>query len=98
MIAEAGQVELEALGFDQPITRRVVDDKVREIGLARDQTQGREFRRNKAREIERVGMRICHPLELCCLGALRLVGLLAELAQPLIDRIVSHIKGSPVRE
>ena len=71
MVAEAVQVELQRLRFDEPGTRHVVDHQDREIRLAGDRAERGEFRRGEAREVIRVRMRVRHAVELRLLGRAR---------------------------
>ncbi len=64
MIAKTRQEELQALAFNQPVTRRVINLQVREIWLARDRAKRGELRANETRQIKRVRMRVLHPLKL----------------------------------
>src|SRR5688572_18338621 len=63
MIAERGEVQLERLGFHQPIARYVVDHEVREVWLACDGAQRREFGGRETSHIKRVCMWIAYALE-----------------------------------
>ncbi len=51
MVAEAVQIELERLGFHDGARRDVVDDEVREIGLAGDGAERGKFRAGEADHI-----------------------------------------------
>src|SRR3546814_19165035 len=53
MVAEAGQEELEALRFDDRLAGGIVDDEMREIGLAGHRAERGEFGRGEADEIQR---------------------------------------------
>ena len=48
VIAEAGDIEFQRFGFQQPLARHVVDHEMREIRLARDRADRGEFRRGEA--------------------------------------------------
>src|SRR6476661_3731113 len=50
MTAEGAEEELEALRFDDRLARRIVDDEMREVGLAGDRAQRGELRRREANE------------------------------------------------
>src|SRR6516164_1765351 len=58
MIAEAAEIELERLRFDEPLIRHIVDDQYAEIGLAGDRAERGEFRTGEAGEIIRARLRI----------------------------------------
>src|SRR6185369_10389978 len=55
MIAEGAEEQLEALAFDNGFAGRIVDDEVREIGLAGDRAKRRELRCGEAHEVQRAG-------------------------------------------
>src|SRR3954447_13506686 len=64
VIAEAGDVELERLRFQQPLAGRVVDHQMREIRLSRDRAERGEFRHGEAYQIVRALLRVRHAVEL----------------------------------
>ena len=43
MVAEGTEIELEALRFDEPIARQVVDDEMREIATFLEPERGADF-------------------------------------------------------
>src|SRR3546814_20332363 len=63
MVAEAGQEELEALRFDDRLAGGIVDDEMREIGLAGHRAERGEFGRGEADEIQLARARIGHIVE-----------------------------------
>jgi hypothetical protein len=58
LIAVGLQIQFQRLGLDERFVRHVVQDEMREIGLARDRTERREFGRCEAYEIGCIGMRV----------------------------------------
>src|SRR5436190_7998956 len=58
MVAKGAEEQLQALRFDDRLGGRIIDDQMREIGLAGDRTQRREFGRREADEIKRAGTRV----------------------------------------
>src|SRR6202044_4285044 len=58
VIAEAGEIKLQRLRFDNPSVRRIVDDQMRKIGLPCHRTHRRELGRGEAGDIIRIGVRI----------------------------------------
>ena len=98
MIAEAGEVGLQALGLHQPLAWRIVDHEMGKVRLAGDRADGGEFRRHEARQVQCAGVRVLHTLQLRLFRALRLGGLLAELAEVLVDRIIRHWEAAPGQE
>src|SRR3546814_2605740 len=60
---KAGEEQLEALRFDDRRAGGVVDDEVREIGLAGHRTERGEFGRREAHEIQVAPARIGHIVE-----------------------------------
>src|SRR5260221_13696709 len=58
VIAECAEIELQRLALDQPLARHVVDDEMREIGLAGDRTERSEFRAGEAHEVGLARMRV----------------------------------------
>ena len=81
VVPEGGQIELQALGLDQPVGRRIVDDDVGEVRLARHRAQAGELGGREPGKVQGPGVGIGHPLQLGRLGAGGLDGVLAELAQ-----------------
>src|SRR3546814_9549580 len=79
MVAEAGQEELEALRFDDRLAGGIVDDEMREIGLAGHRAERGEFGRGEADEIQLARARIGHIVEDGDLGRGRKVARLAEM-------------------
>src|SRR3546814_14189239 len=77
MVAEAGQEELEALRFDDRLAGGIVDDEMREIGLAGHRAERGEFGRGEADEITLAPARIGHIVEAGELGRGRKVACLA---------------------
>src|SRR5208337_1766385 len=51
VVAETREIELQRLRLHDPFVRRVVDDEMGEIGLARHRAKGSEFRRGEARDV-----------------------------------------------
>src|SRR3990167_3136843 len=47
MVAEGAQIELQRLGFDQPVAWRIVDHQMREVRLARHWAERCELRRGE---------------------------------------------------
>lgn len=90
VVAEAGQIQLQALRLDQPVARHIVDDDVGEVGLARHRAQAGELGRGEARHIERVGVRIGHAFQHRLFRVGRGGGLGAELGQAV--GIVRHAR------
>src|SRR5690606_29517405 len=64
VIAEGRQVELQRLRFDDPVTRHVIDDEMREIRLSGDRAERGELRRGEADDVRGIRMRIRHSFEL----------------------------------
>src|SRR3546814_19039356 len=63
LIAEGAEEELEALRFDDRFAGGVVDDEVREIGLAGPRAARGEFRRSETDAIKRAHDRMWHIIE-----------------------------------
>ena len=63
MVAEGAEEQLEALRFDDGRGGRIVDDEMREIGLAGHRAERGELGRGEADEIERARARIGHIIE-----------------------------------
>src|SRR3546814_3488521 len=63
MVAEAGEKELERLGFDDRFIGDVIDHQMREIGLRRDGAERREFGHGEAHQIALAGARVGHIIE-----------------------------------
>jgi hypothetical protein len=80
VVAEGGEVELERLRLHQPGVGHVVDDEMREVGLAGDGAQARELGRREAGGVVRVGMRVRYAVEHGRIGARGDLGALAEQA------------------
>ena len=57
-IAEAVEIKLQRLGFDQCFAWHIIDHEMGEIGLAGDRAQGGEFRGGEAHNIIRIRMRV----------------------------------------
>jgi hypothetical protein len=93
VIAKALQEELQALGFHDPVARRIIDHQHAEIGLARDRADRGEFRRGEAHEIERVRMWVGNALQLGLSRASGNGSGLAELGEAaLISAHGRHLK------
>src|SRR5438132_13594427 len=71
MIAEARQKQFQRFGFDQCFHRAIVDDEMREIGLAGDRTKRGECWRGNADDIVRIRMWIGDARELRVIRRLR---------------------------
>src|SRR3546814_1796502 len=63
MIAEGTEEQLQRLGFDDRVARRIIDDEVREIGLAGDRAERREFGGGETDEIGPSRSRIGHVIQ-----------------------------------
>ena len=77
MVAEAAEVELERLAFDDRLAGGIVDHEVGEVGLAGDRAERGEFGHREAHEVERAGARVGDIVELRFLrggGKLRSTG------------------------
>ena len=70
VVAELAEIELQRLGLDQPLVRRVVDHQMGEVGLAGDRAERGEFRRGEAGDIIRVAVRVRRPVEGFCVRRL----------------------------
>src|SRR6185312_6593056 len=81
VIAKSAEEELQRLALDQPFAGDVIDHEMREVGLAGDRAQGREFRGREAHQVNGVGMRVGDRLELGRVGRLGQPARLAELGQ-----------------
>ena len=77
MIAEARQEQLQRLGFDDGFVGRVIDHDMREIRLARNRAQRREFRDRETDQIIDVLMRVLDTLQHGLVGRCRKFGLIA---------------------
>src|SRR5690349_2135448 len=63
MVAERAEEQLEALRFDYGLLRSIVDDEMREVGLAGDRAQRGKFRRGETHEVERTFPWVRHTVE-----------------------------------
>ena len=63
VVAEGGEEQLQRLRFNEPVLGRVVDDEVREIGLAGHRAQAGELGRGEAGDVVGIRVRIWHALE-----------------------------------
>ena len=81
VIAETGQIQLQALGLDQPVARRIVDDDVGKVRLGRNRAQAGELRGREPGKVKRPRMGVGHPLQLGRFRTGGLDGVLAELVQ-----------------
>src|SRR5262249_2425442 len=88
LVAEGEEIELQRLALDDPVLGRVVDDQVREIGLAGDRTERREFGAGEADRVEPILVRIGHALQHRFLRRGRDRRLMAELLQALIGLLL----------
>src|SRR3546814_300627 len=79
MVAERAEEELEALRFDDRFAGGVIDDEMREIGLAGHRAERRELGRGEADEIKLARARIGHIVENGRFGSGRQFARLAEM-------------------
>ena len=63
MVAEAAQEQFERLGFDDRLAGNIVDDEVREVGLAGDGAQRGELGRREPDEIRATRPRVRNIIE-----------------------------------
>src|SRR5579863_3163484 len=63
VVAERAEEQLQRLALDDMLRRHIIDDEMREIGLAGERAETRELRRVEADEIDRARIRIGDALE-----------------------------------
>jgi predicted MFS family arabinose efflux permease len=71
VIAEACDIKLQRLRFQQPFPRHIVDHEMGEIRLSGNRADRGKFRHRKAHQIVGAGLRIGHAIDLRFLGRFR---------------------------